>query len=348
MSCRKDCSKSQSREDIVAEKATIYHQAAKSELRYVNSAIYTETVSEEERDAAKSEIRSENDREDRTREDERSERGATGQDTYRCYSLPDATRLSLEPSAARAERRCKIDGGERPCQAASSKRERCSRQVARTSLLSSEPIGDDRRIAHSEWVRRKHEAARRKREDEERATKKRQEEEEEMVRTKEERVRLEKENFLKWMEGKRRQELDRRAMFQNELELQKCLKEIEDKTAVAKALYLRQWIRKKKEEQKAQYKEQESRQRKINEEREKRLEQCSTAYEKWKRNSKNRPKPATQGLLPHQKAKPAYVNPIPWQPIVEIDSDEAQQDALNDENRDKSQLNGGRTVMAHQ
>lgn len=35
----------------------------------------------------------------------------------------------------------------------------------------------------------------------------------------------------------------------------------------------------------------------MNEEREKRLEESSKAYEKWKENSKNKPKPATQGLL---------------------------------------------------
>lgn len=107
-----------------------------------------------------------------------------------------------------------------------------------------------RRIAHSEWIRRKHEAVQRKREDGERAMKKRQEEEEKTTRKKEERARLEKQNFLKWMEGKRQQELDRKAMLQNELELQKRLKEIEDKAAVAKTLYHHQWIHKKKEEQK--------------------------------------------------------------------------------------------------
>lgn len=47
----------------------------------------------------------------------------------------------------------------------------------------------------------------------------------------------------------------------------------------------------------AQRKEQETRQKKIEEEREKRLEQSTRAYEKWRENSKNKPKPATQGLL---------------------------------------------------
>jgi len=39
------------------------------------------------------------------------------------------------------------------------------------------------------------------------------------------------------------------------------------------------------------------RQRKMNEERTRRMEQSSRAYEKWREQSKNRPKPATQGLL---------------------------------------------------
>lgn len=47
----------------------------------------------------------------------------------------------------------------------------------------------------------------------------------------------------------------------------------------------------------ARHNEQKMKQKKMNEEREKRLEQSSKAYEKWKENSKNKPKPATQGLL---------------------------------------------------
>lgn len=47
----------------------------------------------------------------------------------------------------------------------------------------------------------------------------------------------------------------------------------------------------------AQRKEQETKQKKMDEEREKRLEQSTKAYEKWRENSKNKPKPATQGLL---------------------------------------------------
>lgn len=47
----------------------------------------------------------------------------------------------------------------------------------------------------------------------------------------------------------------------------------------------------------ARRKEQETRQRTIDGERERRLEQSTRAYEKWRENSKSKPKPATQGLL---------------------------------------------------
>lgn len=208
--------------------------------------------------------------------------------------------------------------------------------------------GDGKRIGHSEWIRRKDEATQRRKEEEEREAKKRQEEEERMAREKEIKARLEKENFLKWMERKRQQELERKAILENELELQRRLKEIEDKAAVAKTLYLRQWIQRKKEERKTRHKEQEMRRKKMAEERERRLEQSSKAYEKWRENSKNKPKPATQGLLPHQKAKPAYVNPIPWQSIVEIDSDEAQENAFNDKKGNQLKMNGRKTIAAHQ
>ncbi|TGZ50869.1 Uncharacterized protein DBV15_09284 [Temnothorax longispinosus] len=199
-------------------------------------------------------------------------------------------------------------------------------------------------------MRKKHEAAQKAREKEERAAKKRQEVEERAAREKEERTRLEKENFLKWVERKRQQELDRRAILENELELQRRLKEIEDNLAGAKTTYLHRWFHKKKEEQKARRKEQETKQREMNEERERRLEQSTRAYEKWRENSKNKPKPATQGLLPHQKAKPAYVNPIPWQSIVEIDPDEAQEETLHEKKGNINQLkmSGRKTIAAHQ
>lgn len=47
----------------------------------------------------------------------------------------------------------------------------------------------------------------------------------------------------------------------------------------------------------ARDRDQELREKKMNEERARRLEKSSRAYEKWREESKNKPKPATQGLL---------------------------------------------------
>ncbi|KYN45035.1 hypothetical protein ALC56_00509 [Trachymyrmex septentrionalis] len=376
----------------------VKHSSSGSEIRYINPAIYTESINEEE---------SESDREqegycngnlidtnrcdfnastidlsvakDTTSTDHVNEH--LGQSTYRCYStsFPDAT-LPLELSTTRStissgrntrmERRCKIDSISvdqnkvNIDQNETTKHDKYDvldgRQIVRisttslsveSSISNHHQISDlDRRIAHSEWMRKKHEAAQRTREKEELALKKRQEEEEREAQKKEERARLERENFLKWIERKRQQELDRRAMLENELELQRRLKEIEDNLAGAKTTYLRRWFHKKKEEQTAQRKQQEMRQKKMDEERERRLEQSTKAYEKWRENSKNKPKPATQGLLPHQKAKPAYINPIPWQSIVEIDPDETQEDTLHEKKRNINQLkiNDKKTIIAHQ
>ncbi|XP_024867051.1 vicilin-like seed storage protein At2g18540 [Temnothorax curvispinosus] len=360
------------------------------EIRYINPAIYTESIGEQDTGRRNGDVIDPNRRYDSNNasaidlsvvaKDTTSANDANehpGRSTYRCYStsLPDAT-LPLETSTARSaissesiarvERRCKIDSVSvdrneaNVDQNEAMKRDRCvldGRQVVRisTTSFSTESSGSNgsdlsRRLAHSEWMRKKHEAAQKAREKEEHAAKKRQEEEERAAREKEERTRLEKENFLKWVERKRQQELDRRAILENELELQRRLKEIEDNLAGAKTTYLRRWFHKKKEEQKARRKEQETKQREMNEERERRLEQSTRAYEKWRENSKNKPKPATQGLLPHQKAKPAYVNPIPWQSIVEIDPDEAQEETLHEKKGNINQLkmSGRKTIAAHQ
>ncbi|XP_039311155.1 coiled-coil domain-containing protein 34 [Solenopsis invicta] len=373
------------------------------EIRYINPAIYTESVSEEGPESNHeqeviyffvgyrngdancctsnaSTINLPIVTKDATNVDHVNEH--PGQSTYRCYSssFPDVM-LSLEPSTVRSaissgsttrERRCKIDSDfieqnePNADQNETIKQDKCvlnGRQVIRistTSLSVESSTGDHqisngssdlgRRIAYSEWMRKKHEAAQRAKEKEERAARKRQEEEEREAQEKEEKARLEKENFLKWIESKRQQEVNRKAMLENELELQRRLKEIEDNLAGAKTTYLRRWFHRKKEEQKARRKEQETRQRKIDEEREKRLEQSSKAYEKWRENSKNKPKPATQGLLPHQKAKPAYVNPIPWQSIVEIDPDEVQENAFDEkkENVNQLKISGRKPIAAQQ
>ncbi|XP_011643885.1 vicilin-like seed storage protein At2g18540 [Pogonomyrmex barbatus] len=267
-------------------------------------------------------------------------------------------------SSTRMERRCKIGTLMNIDQNKATKQEKHvaldDRQVARISTTSVDSNVSDhhqpgksdlgKRIDHSEWIRRKQEIAQRAKEKEERAAKRRQAEEEKAAREKEEKMRLEKENFLKWVKRKRQQELDRRAVLENELELQRRVKELENKLADANIQYLRQWFHRKQAEQKARRKEQETRQKKMDEEREKRLEQSAKAYEKWRENSKNKPKPATQGLLPHQKAKPAYINPIPWQSIVEIDSDEAQENTPCEkkENINQLKMSDRKTIAAHQ
>ncbi|XP_011257177.1 histone-lysine N-methyltransferase, H3 lysine-79 specific [Camponotus floridanus] len=374
------------------------------EIRYINPAIYTESVGEKEHNVTQIH-RTENDHyynryiinanhhdnsesstinvssiKDATSVDHAIEhpvQDGTGRSTYRCYStsLSDTTLFSepftvrsiVDQSSARTakvERRCKIDSvsnaENEPIKRDKYRENRPdNHQVVRISMtsLSTGPSSDyqasnadlGKRIGHSEWIRRKDEETQRRKEEEERTAKKRQEEEERMAQEKKAKARLEKENFLKWMEKKRQQEVERKAILENELELQRRLKEIEDKAAVAKALYLRQWIQRKEEEQKTRHKEQEMRRRKMAEERERRLELSSKAYEKWRQNSRNKPKPATQGLLPHQKAKPAYVNPIPWQSIVDIDADEAQENAFNDKKGNINQLkmSGRKTIAVH-
>lgn len=102
-------------------------------------------------------------------------------------------------------------------------------------------------------------------------------------------------------------------------------------------------------------------QKKAEEEKKIRFQDSMKAYEKWREKAKNTPRPATQGLLrelffyfaeyssnflificvkqiinlinhhdnfnvwflftAHQKAKPLFTNPTPWQPLVDNTSD---------------------------
>ncbi|KAK2575085.1 hypothetical protein KPH14_008815 [Odynerus spinipes] len=183
-----------------------------------------------------------------------------------------------------------------------------------------------RKNAHEEWLRKKQMYLQQKKEEEEMLEIKKREEEERLARDKEEKERREKENFLKWAERKKKEEADKKAALDKELELERQLKDLEDKAVVAKALCLRQWARKKEEKQKAQQKERQMKNQQIEEERKRRQEESLKAYEEWREKSKNRPKPATQGLLPHQAAKPAFVNPTPWQKLIDDDSDNAEED----------------------
>ncbi|XP_076241346.1 uncharacterized protein LOC143183606 [Calliopsis andreniformis] len=267
------------------------------------------------------------------------------QETYRCYSLNSPTTptsfesgivrsksvISCKPSS-RVERRCKIAGR------AETNDELCSARYAlnghqvvqiSTTSLSSINISETRsnenemvkKLTYSEWTRRKLEMARQRKEEQDLAERKKQMEAQRQAREKEEREKRERENFLKWTERKKKEEERKKAEVEKELELQKQLKDFVDNAAVAKTLHLRQWARKKKEEEKARQKKEEIKKKQDDEEKKKRLEESMKAYENWRKMAKNKPKPATQGLLPHQKAKPAYVNPTPWQGIVDDSED---------------------------
>lgn len=83
------------------------------------------------------------------------------------------------------------------------------------------------------------------------AEKMRQEEEEKIKSEKEEKERRDQETFVRWIERKKHEQVVKQQMLKRELELQKRLKDIEDKAVVAKTIYLRQWARKKEEDHKS-------------------------------------------------------------------------------------------------
>ncbi|XP_076285702.1 uncharacterized protein LOC143211692 [Lasioglossum baleicum] len=271
----------------------------------------------------------------------------SAQDTYRCYSLnsPVASLengplrsksvISCRPSN-RVERRCRIvgraDGNDELCSARllDPEVQRYTLNGHRvvqvsTASLSSISISEARstnddllkKIPYSEWMRRKQQAARQKKDEEDQVERKKQMEIDQLAREKEERESRERENFLRWTERKRKEEERKKQMVAKEMDMQRKLKEFEDKSVVMKTLCLRQWEHKKKEEEKARQKREAMKQKQIDEEKKKRLDESTKAYELWRKNARNKPKPATQGLLPHQKAKPSYVNPTPWQGIVD-------------------------------
>ncbi|XP_015185825.1 PREDICTED: myosin-M heavy chain [Polistes dominula] len=204
--------------------------------------------------------------------------------------------------------------------------------ISTTSISSSNISQTDdkplmaRKSAHEEWLRKKQFYLQRKKEKEDMIKNKEREEEERLEREKEEKERRERENFVKWTERKKKEEADRKAALENEMKIEKQLKELEEKTVIAKALCLRQWARKKEEEQKAHERALQLKEQQEEEERKRRQEESIKAYEEWREKSKNRPKPATQGLFPYQAAKPGFINPTPWQKLIEDDSNDDQED----------------------
>ncbi|XP_008201748.1 trichohyalin [Nasonia vitripennis] len=180
-----------------------------------------------------------------------------------------------------------------------------------------------RQISYEDWAREKRLKLQNRREEERRAEERKREAEEREAREREARERRDNESYLGWLERKRREQTLKRQLLDKELELQHRLRELENKAKSAKDVFLKQWCRKKDELIKTCEKEELMRKKKAEEEKERRLQESSKAYEKWREKSRNTPKPATQGLLPHQKVKPAFTNPTPWQPLLEKDSDDS-------------------------
>ncbi|KAK0096775.1 hypothetical protein PV326_004463 [Microctonus aethiopoides] len=190
-----------------------------------------------------------------------------------------------------------------------------STSMSSCALSNRYEFNDDtmvRNRAHFEWLQKKKQEIVRKK----RAVKllkvRKIIDEEEFARDKAERERIQRENFLMWIERKKHENKCKRREAEIQIELEQRLREVELKAEPIKDLFLRQWFQNKEKIYKAQKKEQEIKIKLRDEERKKRLEESSRAFKIWYENSKNRPKPVTQGLLPHQQATPSYINPIPW------------------------------------
>ncbi|XP_066603428.1 coiled-coil domain-containing protein 34-like [Prorops nasuta] len=274
-------------------------------------------------------------------------------ETYRCTIKSDSSAAQADAkSSYHVEHRCKINvtiddeiratdirsQTEIPwyCGVDDQRVVKLSTSLTNSSISEQESFDVARKAAFEEWLQKKKQDDLRRKQEKEMEEARRLALEEKLQKEKEKKEQIERENFLKWRERKKKEEADKKAMFEKDVELKRRLKAVEDTAATAKALCLQQWAKKKLQEQKAQVKEKEKQLRKIEEERKKRMEESTKAYEQWRESSKNKPKPATQGLLPHQKAKPAFVNPVPWQGLVENGTDEDKTTKAIDKNRPKN------------
>ncbi|XP_011300874.1 inner centromere protein [Fopius arisanus] len=228
---------------------------------------------------------------------------------------------SMSQTRSRVERRCVIDEGRNegaensePIQRYTVNGERVQISASLSSLSSRDhsTVSLPRQLAHEEWVQKKKLESQRLKRESERLQSERKAEEEKNLREQEERERREHENFLLWTRRKNQEEARRRKLMDKERELTEKLKEIEEKAAVGKELCLLQWSLNKNKVQRVQKEEQERKLIQLEEEKKRRMQESVKAFDEWREKSKNTPRPATQGLLAHQKAKPAYVNPIPW------------------------------------
>ncbi|KAJ8682808.1 hypothetical protein QAD02_018600 [Eretmocerus hayati] len=178
-----------------------------------------------------------------------------------------------------------------------------------------------RQISYENWAQEKRRELQRRRDEAKLAESKKREIEEQEKREREEREKKDYENFVQWVEHKKRQKILENKLRQKEIELQKKIEETESKLKDVKDINLMQWHRRKEIEKKETAKEKLMKRKEAEEEKKKRLEKSFQAYQKWREKAKSTPRPATQGLLPHQKAKPAFTNPQPWQPLIDNISD---------------------------
>ncbi|XP_034950983.1 coiled-coil domain-containing protein 34 [Chelonus insularis] len=263
--------------------------------------------------------------------------------TYRCGSLiPSESFKTSSSNKSKSlhtiERRCKIDD-----QSVNSVD--CDQpEVQRYSLngnkiikistslsnctLSQHESGNSvsKKQAYNEWIKKKKLDILRKKKEANELELQKKIDEERLKQEKEEKEKLDNHNFLVWIERKRKENMHKRMIAKKEFELKRQIEELEAKTAIAKEIYLKQWYIKKERERKAQKRNEELKMQQFAEERQKKLEESSKAFKTWREKTKNRPRPATQGLLPHQQAKPRYINPIPW--VVDQGSSEINESQI--------------------
>ncbi|KAL7297866.1 hypothetical protein TKK_0008892 [Trichogramma kaykai] len=208
--------------------------------------------------------------------------------------------------------------------------ETSERTVSATSLqtfpgqqrVNGAPIS--RFISYEDWAQEKKRELQRRKDEEKRLEKEKRELEEQQQREKEKRDR---ERFLEWYQRKKREKERQRKAAEKKIGIQRKLKDCQEQFRNQKNdLELKQWWKKKEEQQKALEEKEKLKRKKAKEEKEKKIQESLKAYKEWREKAKNVPKPATQGLLPHQKAKPAFTNPTPWQRLVDNGSDDSDND----------------------
>lgn len=128
-----------------------------------------------------------------------------------------------------------------------------------TSLATSEDAGLPRRldgkplsreISYENWARDKHRELQRRKLEERIAEEKKREKEEMEQRAREEKEQREYECYLEWVQRKKKEKLLKKKLMEKEECLKMRIKEVEDKAKLAKDICLKEWMRKKEEQQK--------------------------------------------------------------------------------------------------